>query len=203
MFQPSVERLKQGRSMGRTIIFCRTYANVIAIHRYFVSALGEYSTEPKGSPNTVTNRVVDMFTHCTHPTVKTQILKLFTSQSPLRIIIATIAFGMGIDCPDVRQIIHFGVPENAEMYIQESGRAGRDGKLSCALLLKSSRDLDRRYTSSHMIEYCNELLVCRRKILYREFPQCNILSQGCLCCDVCKISCTCGQCDDKLRSFIL
>ncbi len=51
----------------------------------------------------------------------------FTSPSPLRIVIATISFGMGINCPDV--------PKNAEMYVQESGRAGRDGKLSCALIL--------------------------------------------------------------------
>ncbi len=48
VFQPIVEKLKQDRDI---IIFCRTYANVIAIHQYFIGALGEYSTEPKGSAN--------------------------------------------------------------------------------------------------------------------------------------------------------
>ena len=42
----------------------------------------------------------------------------------LRVVIATVAFGMGIDCPDVREVIHWGVPEDAEMYVQENGRGG-------------------------------------------------------------------------------
>ena len=109
--------------MGRVIIFCRIYEDVIAIHRYFCDTLGDYVTEPKGSPNYVVYRVV---VRSIHPSVKTKILKQFTSPSSLRVIIATIAFAMGIDCPDVRQVIHWGVPEDAEMYVQESGRAGRD-----------------------------------------------------------------------------
>ena len=84
---------------------------VISIHQYFISALGEYSTEPKGSRNYVVNRVVDMYTHYTHATVKNKLLKQFTSPSPLCVIITTIAFGMGIDCPDVHLIIHWGVPK--------------------------------------------------------------------------------------------
>lgn len=201
-FQHIVEKLKKDRNMGRIIIFCRTYANVILIHQYFICALGEYATEPKGSPDYIVHRVVDMYTQCTHQTVKNKLLAQFTSPSPLRIIIATIAFGMGINCPDVRQIIHWGVPQNTEMYIQESGRAGRDGKLSCAVLFKSPQDLSKHRTSKEMIDYCsNKSLVCRRQILYQDFPHCEFLSTGCLCCDVCKSSCKCGKCADNLESF--
>ncbi len=153
-FQPIVDKLIDDRNMGRIIIFCKSYDNVISIHKYFVRKLGEYHTEPKGSPNYVVYRVVDMYTHCTHPTVKTKILEQFTSPSPLRVVIATIAFGMGINCPDVRLIVHWGVPEDSEMYVQESGRAGRDGKISCAVLFKGPHDLDKRYTSKQMIQYC-------------------------------------------------
>lgn len=189
--------------MGRVIIFCRTYEDVINIYQYFVKELGDLYTEPKGSPNYVINRIIDMYTHCTHQNVKSKILQQFTSPSCLRIVIATIAFGMGIDCADVRQIIHWGVPEDAEMYVQESGRAGRDGKLLCALILKKSQDLSKRYTSEHMIDYCVNESSCRRLILYKDFPGCMFSAQGCLCCDICGRLCECGQCSRNYQSFML
>ena len=48
------------------------------------------------------------YTHCTHESVKDSILHNFKKESPLRIVVATIAFGLGVDCPDVRQIVHWG-----------------------------------------------------------------------------------------------
>ena len=120
--------------MDRIIIFCKPYNNVIAIYQYFKQGLGQYFTEPPGSANVVVNRVVDVYTHCTHETVKIKIIAQFTKPSPLQVVIATVAFGMGINCPDVRHVIHWGVPTDVEMYVQESGRAGRDGKLSCAVI---------------------------------------------------------------------
>ena len=125
-FGPIANQLiEDHQKLGRTIIFCRTYDDVIEIHDYFQTTLGEHCTSPKGSPNYIVNRVIDMYTHSTHPTVKNKLLKQFTKPSCLRIIIATIAFGMGIDCPDVRQIVHWGVPEDVEMYVRPRERESR------------------------------------------------------------------------------
>jgi ATP-dependent DNA helicase RecQ len=63
-------------------------------------------------------------------------------QNKTRVIVCTNAFGMGIDKPDVRVVVHYDVPDCLENYYQEAGRAGRDGRRSYAVLLYGSKELD-------------------------------------------------------------
>ena len=74
-----------------------------------------------------------MFTGCTASSVK-NIIQSFTNPSGnLRLLIATTVFGMGIDSPNTRQIVHWTPPEYVEMYVQQSGRGGRDGEKTVLL----------------------------------------------------------------------
>ena len=135
------------------IVYCVSEKSTILISRR------TQFTEPPGAPDLARFRLVDMYTHCTHQSVKDVILERFTSQSSLRIVIANIALGTGMDCPDVHQIIHWGVPDDEEMYVQEIGQAGRDGALSCVLLFHGRGDLSCHETLLVVSNLSSELVI--------------------------------------------
>ena len=117
-----------------------------------------------------------------------------------RVIVATIAFGMGIDKPDVRFVIHHDLPKNIEGYYQETGRAGRDGKRAECILFFSYADKMKheffisKKTDPQQIRIAEEQLEtmvtyctahhCRRKMLLQYFGESYPHAQ-CGNCDVC------------------
>ncbi len=185
--------------LPRVIIFCKSKADCGRLYTYFRVNMGDEFTEPARASLLFTeHRLVEMFFQGTESLIKEAVIHNFTHSSSLRIVICTVAFGMGINCPDVRLIVHLGPPSDPEMYVQEIGRGGRDGSLSYAVLLSTSKQLQN--CSQTMIEYFNNKTQCRRELMFRQFDKfCRSpINVGCNCCDICMKNCTCKNCSVTL-----
>ncbi len=147
-------------------------------------------TNPVGAPSISKYRLVELFTSCTDESIKTQIIERFTKLSCLRLVCATIAFGLGINCPDVRVVIHLNPPDDIESYIQETGRAGRDGKPSTAILMTKKRQPQSIEKDMH--DYCYTGTGCRRHFLFSKLEGYVHNPSIKDCCDICTPGLACS-----------
>jgi len=116
---------------GGAIVYCATRGQTEAVARFL---------REKGV-------MAEHFHAKLKPETKKSVQQRFI-QGELRVIVATNAFGMGIDKPDVRLVIHADIPGSLENYTQEAGRAGRDRKEACCVLLYTPEDVERQFGMS-------------------------------------------------------
>ncbi|MBC7915164.1 MAG: DNA helicase RecQ, partial [Pyrinomonadaceae bacterium] len=135
----------------------------------------------------------------------------------VEVIVATIAFGMGIDKPDVRYVIHHDIPKSMEGYYQETGRAGRDGGEGLCVAFYAEKDVDKlakfmkdkpvsereigTQILKEVIDYA-ESSVCRRKQILHYFGE-NFNEAGCASmCDCCRAPKTHFDASEKLKQTL-
>ncbi|MBI5461928.1 MAG: RecQ family ATP-dependent DNA helicase, partial [Gammaproteobacteria bacterium] len=137
--------------------------------------------------------------HAGLPSARRQAVQEAFLRDELQIVVATVAFGMGIDKPNVRFVVHYDLPKHIEGYYQETGRAGRDGLPAEALLLYGAQDIsvarqlvenndnaEQRRIELHKLNAMvglAESLTCRRRVLLNYFGE--RLEDDCGNCDVC------------------
>ena len=170
----------------RYIIFCRRHSHVHQLYAYFDRELGGKFDE--------TSRPYEMFHGSTDDDMKTYITNSFAEQDGIvRVLFATIAFGMGVDCKNLHQIIHYGPPSSVDDLCQETGRCGRDGAQSYATLVIYPSYSKFGKTSKEMKDYISNTSQCRRIVMLENFPgSFTEVKPSHFCCDVCFANCKCA-----------
>jgi len=156
--------------MPRTIVYGSLDVCGDCFH-FFENVLAKDQYYPKDSAPTFDNRLFAQY-HAQYPTKYKDSLVhgLVKGTSKARVIFVTVAFGVGVDCRDVEQVFHIGVPYNMEEFFQEIGRGGRDGSKAKSVLYYNGYDISkaRRELSPIMREYATTT-ICRREIILQNF----------------------------------
>ena len=195
-----IENLKEKfYDAKKVLIFCRVMSDVRRVYKCLDNIFGQKS-------NNYTNRPYGMFHAKIDDMVKNYIISQFSEETTkIRVLISTIAFGMGVNCKGLYTVIHFGRPAAVDDYFQEAGRAGRDGLQSEAHLIIYPRSLNSKHILKSVKEYAKNKVICRRRLLLSNFSAENIdMQPKHLCCDICQIKCACcgSSCDYESNFYV-
>lgn len=190
------ELLEKRTATLKTVVFCRSLRHCADICVMMRKLLGKNITEPPGLPdNMLQYRLVDVFTAASDNDIREEILAEFRkSNSSIRLLIASTAFGLGVDCMDISRIINYGTPSTLEELVQELGRAGRNGCPAQAILYH--KVVGKKITKAAKA-YGENQTMCRRALLFKDFLFSETAQvQACKCCDMCTPLCNCVECND-------
>ena len=208
---------ENGENSKKVIVYCQTINQVSNVFEHCVSTLGGRAWK-EGAERTINSRLFGMYHGSVGSAMETEMLKRFTCpSSTVRVMICTIAFGMGVEVKDVDIIIHWGASKTILDYWQQVGRCARDGRPGEAFLYAYAKSLDRRKVNEDMIQFCKSMSMeksCVRHAILSHFTlprmdtrkldlmtargQCNLKCnecrcEHCTCCQHCRQRCNCTK----------
>eukprot|EP00111_Clytia_hemisphaerica_P012141 TCONS_00035660-protein len=197
-FKEVIDTLKKKKHTAeRVLIYYQAKVPAQILFNNICYELGDHLYYMEKKPP---NRIVEVFTADSPSSVKKHVVnEMAKSESHLRCLICTSAFGMGIDVQGVTKSIHFAPPQTLESFVQESGRIGRNGEKSTSIILSNS--ILQGKCDQSMREFLTTL-ECRRAKCMSLFPgDYTKPIRDCECCDVCYKKCSCGDCSPMYRSL--
>lgn len=193
-----MQQLKQGQQEFPLTLAYSSLETISDCYIYFSEMLGREQYEPPDAHPVAKNRMFTLF-HAQYPNHERQrvVTELASVTSKLRVLFVTVAFGIGADIQNTRQVIHIGVPYTTEEYFQEAGRCGRDCLPLKALVYYNAYDISKPKPkmSEDMREFVTAIK-CKREIILRYFGYETLrrsLPQH-TCCDYHRNTCDCDSC---------
>lgn len=193
-----IDELKEKKeTFGKTLICVLTPKTATDLFFYFQEKLGDLGVvlNDRGLPR---GFVADMYTASTEAAYKPIILSEFKSACGItRVLIATVAFGLGVDIPNIRRIVIFGLPRTKMLLVQELGRGGRDGLQATGIIFPFKG----RVGKDEVIEYEIPSDKCIREFLLEDYTVTSgsvvdmegrvLECEKCSCCSFCANKCSC------------
>lgn len=202
ILHPYVKELKAKRLLMPLTIFYGDLECCAESFLYFSSELGNMQYEPFDADQVAKNRLFTQY-HAQYPKHQQERImdELVSNKCKHRVFFVTVAFGIGIDCPNIRRVIHLGVPYTMEEYFQEAGRAGRDGLPAEATMYYNAYDISKAKhgLQDTMINFAKST-ECKRDIILQYFgyraPKRK--DGGHNCCDHHRNICKCELCKEAV-----
>ena len=176
----------------KTVIFCCSIKECGEIYETFLYNKSDHEQQ----------RHFAMYHAKTPQRIKDLVLTSFLNpDGAIRLVIATSALGMGVNIPNIRRIVNYGVPKDMESYVQGVGRGGRDGQDVMAIMYYKPYHLC--HIDKVMRSFVKSQEKCRRSCILEFFGE-KIKNKTTIahkCCDICTRTCKCGSCPEEIFKY--